>query len=130
MNRSHASRRWLPALLAAGALLLGGCGREPAGTGGHEIAAAKGSTLARIRARGTLNCAIHTGQLGMSYLDKRGRWQGFFVDYCRALAAAVLGAAGGDRFVIGDQVDLAAHEVITTWRDRLPVALGAGTTQA
>ena len=86
MNRSHASRRWLPALLAAGALLLGGCGREPAGTGGHEIAAAKGSTLARIRARGTLNCAIHTGQLGMSYLDKRGRWQGFFVDYCRALA--------------------------------------------
>src|SRR3546814_10307220 len=51
MNRSHASRRWLPALLAAGALLLGGCGREPAGTGGHEIAAAKGSTLAWIRAR-------------------------------------------------------------------------------
>ncbi|HEV7312267.1 amino acid ABC transporter substrate-binding protein [Sphingopyxis sp.] len=99
MNRSHASRRWLPALLAAGALLLAGCGREPAGTGGHEIAAAKGSTLARIRARGTLNCAIHTGQLGMSYLDKRGRWQGFFVDYCRALAAAVLGDARKVRFM-------------------------------
>src|SRR3546814_7387003 len=50
-------------------------------------------------ARGTLNCAIHTGQLGMSYLDKRGRWQGFFVDYCRALAAAVLGDARKVRFM-------------------------------
>ena len=99
MNRLHAPRRWLPALLAAGALLLGGCDGEPAVTGGYEIAAAKGSTLARIRARGTLNCAIHTGQLGMSYLDNRGRWQGFFVDYCRALAAAVLGDARKVRFM-------------------------------
>ena len=46
------------------------------------------------------------------------------------VAAVLLGAAGGDRLVIADLVDLAADEVITTWRDRLPVALGAGTTQA
>ncbi len=46
------------------------------------------------------------------------------------VSAVVLGSAGGDRVVIGDLVDLAADEVITTWRDRLPVALGAGTTQA
>jgi general L-amino acid transport system substrate-binding protein len=99
MNRSRAPRRWLPALLAASALLLGGCDSEPAGTDGQEMAAAKGSTLARIRARGTVNCAIHTGQLGMSYLDRSGRWQGFFVDYCRALAAAVLGDARKVRFM-------------------------------
>src|SRR3546814_1011666 len=35
----------------------------------------------------------------MSYLDKRGRWQGFFVEYCRALAAAVLGDARKVRFM-------------------------------
>ncbi len=35
----------------------------------------------------------------MSYLDQRGRWQGFFVDYCRALAAAVLGDARKVRFM-------------------------------
>ena len=35
----------------------------------------------------------------MSYLDKRGRWQGFFVDYCRALAAAVLGDANKVKFM-------------------------------
>ncbi|WP_288987121.1 amino acid ABC transporter substrate-binding protein [uncultured Sphingopyxis sp.] len=100
MNRSRAPRSLLSALLAAGGLLLGGCGGKPAGSGEHEVAAAaKGSTLARIRARGTLNCAVHTGQLGMSYLDQRGRWQGFFVDYCRALAAAVLGDARKVRFM-------------------------------
>ena len=46
------------------------------------------------------------------------------------VAAVVLGSAGGDRVVIADLVDLSAEQVITTWRDRLPVALGAGTTQA
>src|SRR3546814_14743801 len=90
MNRSHASRRSLPALPAAGALLLGGCGREPPGTGGHEIAAAKGSTLARIRARGTLNCAIHSRPLGMFYLATRGPWQRFFGNCCRSSLALVL----------------------------------------
>ena len=44
--------------------------------------------------------------------------------------AVVLGTAGGDRVVLADLVDLSAQQVITTWRDRLPVALGAGTTQA
>jgi general L-amino acid transport system substrate-binding protein len=68
-------------------------------TSGEESSAFSGSTLAKVKARGTLNCAIHTGQLGMSYLDKRGRWQGFFVDYCRALAAAVLGDANKVKFM-------------------------------
>ncbi|CAN5539966.1 phosphoribosylformylglycinamidine synthase subunit PurL [soil metagenome] len=50
------------------------------------------------------------------------------------VAATVLGAAGGDRFRIGGAdgtlVDLLAADVLRTWRDRLPDALGAGTTQA
>ncbi|MEZ5179732.1 MAG: AIR synthase related protein [Acidimicrobiales bacterium] len=51
--------------------------------------------------------------------------------------AVVLGRAGGDRFRIatGQEghrplVDLALAEVTAAWRDRLPDALGAGTTQA
>lgn len=35
----------------------------------------------------------------MSYLDREGRWRGFFVDYCRALAAAVLGSSAQVRFL-------------------------------
>ncbi len=46
------------------------------------------------------------------------------------VAAAVLGEAGGDRIVVRGLVDLALAEARTTWRDRLPAALGAGTAQA
>lgn len=35
----------------------------------------------------------------MSYLDQSGVWRGFFVDYCRALAAAVLGDPNKVRFL-------------------------------
>jgi general L-amino acid transport system substrate-binding protein len=47
-------------------------------------------TLRTVQQRGVLHCAIHPGQTGMSYLDSRGEWRGFFVDYCRALAAAAI----------------------------------------
>jgi phosphoribosylformylglycinamidine synthase len=45
------------------------------------------------------------------------------------VAAVELGAAGGERFAIDGFVDLAAADVVATWRDRLPEALGAGTVQ-
>lgn len=62
-------------------------------------AAAAGSTLEAIRKRGNVACAIHPGQTGMSFLTDRGEWSGFFVDYCRALAAAVLGDPKRVRFL-------------------------------
>ena len=62
-------------------------------------AAGAGDTLDSVRQRGTLNCAIHPGQTGMSFLDARGEWRGFFVDYCRALAAAVLRNANRVKFL-------------------------------
>lgn len=57
------------------------------------------STLETVRARGQLACAIHPGQTGMSFVDEKGEWRGFFVDYCRALAAAVLRDPGRVRFL-------------------------------
>ena len=53
-------------------------------------AAGHADTLQSVQQRGVLHCAIHPGQTGMSFLDARGEWRGFFVDYCRALAAAAL----------------------------------------
>jgi phosphoribosylformylglycinamidine synthase subunit PurL len=51
----------------------------------------------------------------------------------RAAAAGVpaadLGVAGGDRFEVVDLVDLPLDEVVSTWRDRLPHALGEGNVQ-
>jgi general L-amino acid transport system substrate-binding protein len=57
------------------------------------------TTIDTVRARGTVHCAIHPGQPGMSFVDRQGQWRGFFVDYCRALAAAVLGSADKVRFL-------------------------------
>jgi phosphoribosylformylglycinamidine synthase len=50
---------------------------------------------------------------------------------CEAAGVAVtrLGVAGGDRFTVKDLVDVPLGEVVGTWRDRLPDALGHGTTQ-
>jgi general L-amino acid transport system substrate-binding protein len=52
-------------------------------------ARAGGATLSRIRARGSVKCGITQGA-GFATSDNRGRWQGFDVDFCRAVAAAVL----------------------------------------
>ena len=49
------------------------------------------ATVAAIKQRGTLNCGVDAGIPGFAYQDKDGKWIGFDVDYCRALAAAILG---------------------------------------
>jgi general L-amino acid transport system substrate-binding protein len=71
-------------LLAVGAIacqaLLSGCVRP-----------GSGSTLAEIRARGRLVCGVNDTLPGFGLRGKDGSYSGFDVDYCRALAAAVLG---------------------------------------
>ena len=52
---------------------------------------AAASTLATVKQRGTLSCGVSEGLNGFSDKDAQGRWSGFDVDFCRALAAAVLG---------------------------------------
>lgn len=49
-------------------------------------------TLAAVRARGALRCGVNPGLAGFSHQDAQGRWTGFDVDFCRALAAAVVGS--------------------------------------
>lgn len=56
-------------------------------------------TLQAIKRRGRLNCGVHEGLVGFAYTDNRGHWRGFDADFCRALAAAVLGDADAVRFV-------------------------------
>lgn len=48
-------------------------------------------TLDAIKARGHLECGVHLGLPGFSFADDKGVWQGIDVDFCKALAAAVLG---------------------------------------
>jgi general L-amino acid transport system substrate-binding protein len=57
-----------------------------------------GKDLDAIKSRGTLVCGVNTGLAGFSAADSQGRWTGLDVDYCRALAAAILGDANKVRF--------------------------------
>ncbi|WP_312949196.1 amino acid ABC transporter substrate-binding protein [Superficieibacter sp.] len=60
--------------------------------------AASGDTLKKIKARGELVCGVHPARHGFASIDSKGNWEGLDVDFCRALAAAVLGDAKKVRF--------------------------------
>lgn len=60
---------------------------------------AAAQTISAVKSRGHVLCGAN-GQLpGFSRVDARGEWSGFEVDFCRAVAAALLGDAGKVRFV-------------------------------
>ncbi len=57
---------------------------------GQSQGAAAG-TLDDVRAAGMLRCGVSEGLPGFSDKDAAGAWHGFDVDFCRAVAAAVIG---------------------------------------
>ena len=88
------------------------------------IGLAAASTLSDVKARGKLLCGVNSGLLGFAQKGDDGKWAGFDVDYCRAVAAAVLGDAekveyvpltAKDRFdaLKSGAIDLLARN--TTW---------------
>lgn len=52
-------------------------------------AAASASTLDTVKQRGNLACGVSQGLLGFSAADANGKWSGFDVDFCRAVATAI-----------------------------------------
>ena len=57
------------------------------------------ATLDDVRARGTLRCGVNGEVPGLSHKDAAGLWTGLDVDFCRAVAAAILGNADKVTFV-------------------------------
>jgi general L-amino acid transport system substrate-binding protein len=95
--------------------------------------AAAGEVLDGVKTRGTLNCGVSEGIAGFSEKDASGRWRGLDADFCRAVAAAVLGDPERVQFVPlkasarfpalkGRKIDLLARN--TTWSFTREVALG------
>lgn len=83
-----------------------------------------GEVLETVRERGLLRCGVSEGIAGFSQKDASGRWGGLDVDFCRAVAAAVVGDAEQVEFVPlrastrfpalqARQIDLLARN--TTW---------------
>jgi general L-amino acid transport system substrate-binding protein len=79
----------------------------------------------RVRARGTLLCGVSFGIPGFSSMSSQGKWSGFDVDMCRAVAAAIFGDAGKVKFVattaqlrfialLSGEVDMLARATIWT----------------
>jgi len=63
------------------------------------VGTASGSTLDAVKQRGTLVCGVSTGFAGFSAPDSQGNFKGLDVDYCRALAAGILGDPNKVRYV-------------------------------
>ena len=106
---------------------------------GCSVAAASAQTLKAVKDRGSLICGVSQGLPGFSNPDDKGNWTGFDVDFCRAIAAAVLNdgtkvkftpLSAKDRFEplkTGD-IDLLSRN--TTWTLARDVSYGnfAGVT--
>lgn len=58
-----------------------------------------GGTLASVKSAGTLKCGVSGAAVAFSEADANGVQQGFDADYCRAVAAAVLGDSEAVEFV-------------------------------
>jgi general L-amino acid transport system substrate-binding protein len=58
-----------------------------------------GPNVDAIKKRGQLLCGVDTGIPGFAFQESSGAWKGFDVNYCRAVAAAVLGDDTKVRYV-------------------------------
>ena len=58
-----------------------------------------GTTVQDIQKRGALRCGVSEAVPGLAAQDGKGQWQGLETDFCRAVAAAVLGDAERVKFV-------------------------------
>ena len=64
-----------------------------------SLASGQEGVLDRVKNRGRLVCGVYGGLPGFSFLGQDGKWSGFDVDYCRAIAAAILGDSNKVEFV-------------------------------
>ena len=87
----------LSALLVASSLLAVGCS-DDSDDGGDEDAAQDGGgggggLLAEVQDRGELRCGVNETVPGFGLIDEAGDYQGFDIEFCKVVAAAVLGDA-------------------------------------
>ena len=93
-----------------------------------------GGTLAAVIDRGTLNCGVNNSVPGFGFETADGTFEGFDIDYCKAIAAAVLGDPEAVEYVpltpeqrfpslASGEIDVLARN--TTWTSTRDGAEGA-----
>ena len=99
-----------------------------------SLPAQAGKTLDTIKSRDQLVCGVNVALAGFSSADSEGKWSGMDVDYCKALAAAVLGDASKVKYVPlnaqqrftalqSGEIDILSRN--TTWTLTRDASLGA-----
>ena len=89
--------RWaLAAALAAIALLAAACGGDGNGGDGED---GDGGALRAVMDRGELRCGVTDTLPGFGFRDPDGVYSGFDIEFCKAIAAAVLGDADSVDYV-------------------------------
>ncbi len=89
----------LAGLLVAFSLVAASCSDDDDdSSGGDEDAAAEGGgggggLLAEVQDRGTLRCGVNETVPGFGLVDEAGDYAGFDIEFCKVVAAAVLGDA-------------------------------------
>jgi general L-amino acid transport system substrate-binding protein len=89
-------------LLAVVALMAAACNGngEVADDPGAEPGEQQEQTLLdQVRDRGTLNCGVNDAVPGFGFLTAEGEIEGFDIDFCRAIAAAIFGDAESHNLV-------------------------------
>jgi general L-amino acid transport system substrate-binding protein len=94
---------------------------------------ARAQTLEAIRDRGKVICGVNPGLPGFALRDQDGDWQGFDVDFCRALSAAIFDdaskvefkpLANADRLIALKNSDVDVLSRNTTWTMARETELG------
>jgi general L-amino acid transport system substrate-binding protein len=94
---------------------------------------AAAGTLEDVKAKGFIQCGIATGLAGFASPNDKGEWEGFDVDICRAMSAAIFGdpdkvkytpTTAKERFTAlqSGEIDVLARN--TTWTLSRDVKLG------
>jgi len=98
------------AVLAVMTLVVAACttAADTTTTAGNGAPAPGGDTLAAVQDRGTLNCGVNNAVPGFGFVDEDGNHIGFDIDFCRAVAAAVLDDPDAVEFI-----DLTAQQRFT-----------------
>jgi general L-amino acid transport system substrate-binding protein len=143
--------RWM-ALLGLAALLMGACSGDDGDDTADdddgtettqetvELVQDDESLLTSVQDAGTLVCGVNDAVPGFGFVDEAGEFSGFDIDFCRVIAAAVLGdaeaveyrpLAAADRFTAlqSGEIDVLVRN--TTWtatRDGAEGAAFATTT--
>jgi general L-amino acid transport system substrate-binding protein len=97
------TRAWrLVGLVAALSLLAAACSDDDDDAAGEQAqegnGGGDGGLLAEVRERGTLECGVNDTVPGFGLVDDEGNYSGFDIEFCRAVAAAVLGDAEAVEF--------------------------------